>query len=397
MLVHLTRAKLLRLAAPAAEPCLSIYLPVGEEGGRLAATRLRQLLRHLQDHLPAQGLGSATSARLVDAVWALADDLEHQANDHAPLVYLARPDHVVVERLPDPVPELAVLGTRLHLKPLLPLVTRSPTYALLALSKGEIRLFHGVGASLTPLALPGAPAGLDAFLQNTEFAPQRQLHPGIPGQGGARGAIFHGQGDAADHLKPQLQHYCRQIDRALHEVLPDPGEPLVLCGVDYLLAIYRAISRHPTILDATIVGSPERLAPAELGTRAWAIVRPSTEQAQRAAVARYATVAASAPAHVCTALRQLLPAAAAGQVETAFVAIDREQWGHYDEATGHVLLHETQQALDEDLLNSVALETLRHGGSAYVLPAEALPGGGLCAATLRAARPVAGTASARHR
>jgi len=39
----------------------------------------------------------------------------------------------------------------------------------------------------------------------------------------------------------------------------------------------------------------------------------------------------------------------------------------------------------EDLLNEVAVQTILHGGMVYALPSGAMPGGGLCAAVLRAA------------
>lgn len=391
MVTHLTQAQLLHLAEPTCEPCLSVYLPVDELGGRSAAKRLRQHLRELEGQLHARGLTSAASDLMLRAVLELADELEHHANDHTPLVALARPNQLLVVRPPYAVPELIIWGAHLHLKPLLPLVTQLTTYALLVLGKASVRLYRGSGVSLEPLALPGAPAGLEGLLQDTTFEPQRQLHPGVPGRGGERGAVYHGQGDAADHLKPQLQRYCQQVDRVVREVIPDLSTPLVLCGVSYLLAIYRAVSHYPAIIDDAIIGSPERLHPAELGARASALMRLYAGEGQRVALERLAATGAGGTVHSCTGVRQLLPAAARGLVETAFVAIDQEQWGCYDQQTGHILLHTERQPADEDLLNLIALEAIGHGGSAYAVPAHTVPGGGSCAALLRrAARTVGG-------
>jgi hypothetical protein len=394
MLTHLTRAQLLRLAEPSSEPCLSVYLPVDELGGRSAAKRLRQNLHELEGHLGARNLTSAASDQMVSAVLAEADELEHHTNDRSPLVVLAQADRLVAERLPYAVPERFIWGRQLHLKPLLPLVTQPTTYVLLALGKAHVQLYRGSGVSLEPLALPGAPAGLEGLLQDTTFEPQHQLHSGVPGRGGERGAIFHGQGDAADHLKPQLLRYCQQVDRAVREAIADQSEPLVLCGVGYLLAIYRTVSHYPTLIAEAIVGSPEHLSPAELGERASALMGPYAEQRQRAALERLTAPGARSTAPTCTGVRQLLPAAAAGLVDTAFVAIDQEQWGGYDQQTGHILLHAERQPGDEDLLNLIVIETLRHSGSAYAVPADALPGGGLCVALLRHAAPTAAAASA---
>lgn len=381
MLEQLTRATFLHLSEPAGPGWLSIALPVGEAGGHAAATRLRQLRPALTAHLQAQGLAPAALAALLRPVEDLVEDLEHRANDHAPRVLLTSPGCTITCWVDGPIPEVVVFSPRPHLKPLLPLMTAP--YYLLTLGKAGVQLFAGLGTTLERVALPGAPANLAALLQYDEFEAQHQLHPGVPGRGGERGPIFHGQGDAADQLKPQLRRYCQQIDRALRQALPEAREALILCGVSYLLDIYRAVSRYPTISAAAIVGSPERMTTAELASRAWAIVRPDAAAAQRAARERYDALAARGDARICTSIRLILPAAVAGQVETAFVALDQEQWGRYDPRGGSIVLHTTQLPGDEDLLNTVALQTIRHGGAAFVTPTGELPDGVTCAAVLR--------------
>lgn len=383
MLSHLTRDEFLRLAEPSEERALSIYLPVGEPGGRAAARRLRQILPDLHEQLQAQGVPPETTDRLLSPVRELVGDLEHRVNDHAARALFARPAWSATYRLPEPVRELVIFSRQLHLKPLIPLLTDSAAYHLLAVGKGGVRLFQGLGPTLEPLALAGAPASLPDLLKYDEFAPQRQLHAGIPGTGGERGPIFHGQGDAADELKPQLIRYCQEIDRALLGASREPRLPLVLCGTDYLLAIYRAVSRHPAIHEAAIVGSPDRIPPAELAARAWAIVRPAAEQVRAAALARCYALAGSDRHRTADAIRTILSAAVAGQVDTVFVAGDQEQWGRYDAASGQIKQHAQQRREDIDLLNLAVVETIRHGGSAHMVPSSALPGHDHCAAILR--------------
>ncbi len=390
MLEYLTRDMFLRLAEPAPEGCLSIYLPVGEAGGRAAANRLRQVLRVFEQQLDAQGVAPAMVAGQLRAARGLVEDLAHQINDHAARVLLAWPDRSVGYRLAGPVPELLVFGRWPHLKPLAPLVTERGRYYVLSLGKASVQLFAGKGAALEPLDLPGAPSGLDEALQYDEFERQYQMHPGVPGRGGERGPVFHGHGGVSDELKSQIQRYCQQIDRALLRALPESRDPLVLCGADYVLAIYRAVSRYPTIASAAIVGSPARLTPAELGARAWEIVRPDTTEERRAARERYEALAARNNHRVAAKLSLILPAAAAGQVDTLFVALDREQWGRYDPASGELLLHETQQFGDDDLLNLAAVLAMQCSGTVYAAPAGEAPGEEGCAAILRPGAAPAG-------
>lgn len=391
MLEYLTREMFLDLATPAAEGCLSIYLPVGDAGGRAAANRLRQILRGFEEQLEARSVAPATVANQLRAAWDLVEELAHQINNHAACVLLAWPDRAVTYRVPGPVPELVVLGQWPHLKPLMPLVTNHATYYVLSLGKAGVQLFAGKGATLEPRELPGAPSGLDELLQYDEFEPQRQLHPGVPGAGGERGPVFHGQGGAADELKSQLQRYCQQVDRALLRALPETRAPLVLCGTAYVLAIYRAVSRYPAISAEAIVGSPARLTPAELGARAWEIARPNPTEERRAARERYEALAARNNHRIAATLSLVLPAAAAGQVDTLFVALDREQWGRYDPLTGAMTLHETQEVGDDDLLNVAAVLSMQYSGTVHAAPASEAPGDEGCAAILRPGFPPAGT------
>ncbi|MCS6883271.1 MAG: hypothetical protein RMK84_19535 [Oscillochloridaceae bacterium] len=383
MLEYLTRDMFLDLARPAAEGCLSIYLPVGDAGGRAAASRLRQILRGFEEHLDARSGAPAMVANHLRAARELVEELARQTNNHAACVLFAWPDRSVTYRVPGPVPELVVLGQWPHLKPLAPLVTDRAAYYVLSLGKAGVQLFAGNGAALEPRELPGAPSGLDELLQYDDFEPQRQLHPGVPGAGGERGPVFHGHGDAADELKSQIQRYCQQIDRALLRTVPETRTPLVLCGTAYVLAIYRAVSRYPAICDNAIVGSPARLTLTELGARAWEIVRPDPTEERRAARERYEALAARNNHRVAATLRLVLPAAVAGQVDTLLVALDREQWGRYDPQTGEMAFHAKQEIGDDDLLNLAAVLSMQCGATVHAAPAGEVPGDEGCAAILR--------------
>ncbi|MCX7789143.1 MAG: hypothetical protein N2378_00750 [Chloroflexaceae bacterium] len=391
MLEYLTREMFLDLATPAAEGCLSIYLPVGEAGGRAAANRLRQILRGFEEQLDVRGVAPATVANQLRAAWDLVEDLAQRINNHAACVLLAWPERAITYRVPGPVPELVVLGQWPHLKPLAPLVTDRATYYVLSLGKAGVQLFAGKGATLEPRELPGAPSGLDELLQYDEFEAQHQLHPGVPGVGGERGPVYHGHGGAADELKSQIQRYCQQIDRALLRALPETRAPLVLCGTAYVLAIYRAVSRYPAISAEAIVGSPARMTPAELGARAWEIARPDPTEERRAARERYEALAARNNHRVAATLSLVLPAAAAGQVDTLFVALDREQWGRYDPLTGTMARHERQEIGDDDLLNLAIVLSMQSGGTVHAAPASEVPGEEGCAAILRPGAPPADT------
>lgn len=77
-------------------------------------------------------------------------------------------------------------------------------------------------------------------------------------------------------------------------------------------------------------------------------------------------------------------AAANGRVEMACVASDQSEPGVCQPEEMKVEFVEADAAAcAHDLLDTIAYETIQHGGEAFVLPAEKIPGPGNVAATVR--------------
>jgi hypothetical protein len=179
-----------------------------------------------------------------------------------------------------------------------------------------------------------------------------------------------------DDVKDDLLRYFQQVDRGLHDVLRTERDPLVLASVEYLWPIYRQANTYPHLLEQGIAGSPDRLTDPELHARAWALVQPHFQQAQRKAAALYDQLAGTG--RTAKDLAEVVRAASEGRIEVLFVAWGQERWGTFTASTG-VTVHEEAEPGDEDLLNLAAVHTLRHDGTVYVVPPEEVPGGGLLA------------------
>ncbi|MFQ5459825.1 MAG: hypothetical protein ACE5EL_03435, partial [Anaerolineae bacterium] len=61
-------------------------------------------------------------------------------------------------------------------------------------------------------------------------------------------------------------------------------------GVEYLLPLYRDASSYPNILPGGVLGNPDELSAADLHKRAWEIVGPHFEGAQRRAASQLAAL-----------------------------------------------------------------------------------------------------------
>jgi len=319
--------------------------------------------------------GARLSANRRSGFW------EHQRDG---LAVFAAAELFRVYRLPLAFEELVVVDERFHVIPLLPPLSGDGQFYLLALSLTGVQLLHGThySYSLSPVTLHALPTSLQDALKYDEFAKQPQFHPGIPGRGGERGPIFHGQGDRDEVIKEEILRYFQQVDHGVRAALRDERAPLILTGVAYLLAIYRQANTYPELLEEDIPGNPDDLRPEELHTQACAIVAPRFERNRVEATARYQQLIGAQPALASSYLRAILPAAHAGRIAILFVATGQRRWGTFDPPTGVLTLHDSAQPRDSELLDFAAIQTILHGG-VYVVVPEQLPDAAPLAAIFR--------------
>ena len=373
---RLTHDELRGLIAQPARACVSIFLPVERAALALRQNpvRLEHLLQQAENGLAARGLDQAAARQLLAPAYQLVGDQsfwEHQSDGLA--IFMAA-DLFRLYRLPLAFEELVVVDEHMHVTPLLPMLSGDGQFFVLALSLEQVRLFQGTRYGIRQVALPAMPASLRESLAYDEFAKQTQFHSGIPGRGGERGAIFHGQG-ARDGtiVKEEILRYFQEIDHGMHGVLRDERAPLVLAGLAYLLPIYRAANTYAHLVDAGISGNPDELSPEELRARGWPIVEPRFTQALQSAADRYRQLAETRPALASSYLRAIVPAAAEGRVDTLFVAAGQRRWGSYDPGSGALVLHEAAEPRDSELIDAAATQAILHGGSVYSVAPEQMP------------------------
>ena len=205
-----------------------------------------------------------------------------------------------------------------------------------------------------------------------------------PGGKGERPAIFHGHGVAsADDPKDYILRYFHRVDEGLRDLLRDEQAPLVLAGVDYLHPIYKEANSYPYLLDEGITGNPEELRAEELHEQAWAIVQPLFLAAHKKAAAQYRQLAGAGSEQASNDLKEVVPAAYHGRVETLFVAVGPQRWGTFDLDTSEVYLHQEAEPSDEDLLDLAAVQTLSNSGTVYAVEPEKVPDEAPLAAVFR--------------
>lgn len=375
--------QLRELAGHEGGPCVSVFLPahrVTPDSGQ-DSIRLRNLLDEAERQMVAGGLRVPVAREVLRPGRDLCGPGWFWSYQSDGLAVFLAPGWSRVLRLPEEFAELVVVAGRFHVKPLLPLLAGGHRFYVLALSQHEVRLLEGTPHGVQEAELADVPGSLRETLKYDDLEKELGLH--IAGRGGPGApAVFHGHGTGGEVDKVLLERFLRQVDDGLQQVLKAETAPLVLAGVGYEQAMFRQLTRYPHVLGEGIDGNPERLRPAELHARAWAIVEPVFARARQQAAQRYQD-AAGRGRGAASDVAQVVRAALRGQVDTLFVAAGEQRWGTADPHTLQVAIHDRPQPGDEDLLNRAAVQALLTAGTVYAVPIQQVPGPGPAAAVLR--------------
>lgn len=387
---HFDKAELERLAGDQEGLCVSLFLPIHTVAGhetQADALRLRKLIDQAERALATRAMTPAAIEQLLAPVATLAEpNREFWGAQRKGLAIFVAQDHLLVYRLPLPLPELVTVDRRFCLLPLLPLIDGEDHFYLLALSQNAIRFFQGTRYQVEEVELTDTPTSLADALRYDEAERSLQLHSATNGAAyGRRPAIFHGQGVPGDEkiVHNNLLRFFHMVEREVTARLTRERAPLVLAGVEADQGLYRQVNHYPYLMDHGIAGNPDRLAKEALHAAAWAIVASYFQAAQERAYTRYAQLAGRADGHTVTDIKNVVLAAVYHQVETLFVLPSPPIWGKYVPEGHQVVVHKAAEAEDEELVNLAVVHTLHNHGAAYLVKQNELPDVTALAAILR--------------
>ncbi len=374
---------LMELAETSGEQHLvSMYMPTynGAEFQQ-NAIRYKNLAGTAERKLIGAGMKSAAARQLIASATELLDERNEWKEQGPSLAIFIGPNGVRVLRLPTRCDEICTVGSNFHLIPLLGWINNDAPYFVLAVSQNDVRLFFGRRGGIEEVEVPGLPTSRQEALGLDEPEPSRQQHSAARGTPGKQGLVFHGQGGAPDESKQEILAFCREIDRALADVLRLRSEPLIFAGVDYLFPIYQEANSYAHLLPTPVAGNPELWSPRDIQERAWPLVESMIQRRRDAALDKFGN---------SISLRQALDraedvvvAAHAGAIDTLLIDLDAQVTGSFEPERLAVEVDEPPRDDGEDLVNLAATLVLRTSGTVEPLDAKLLPGGGAMAAVLR--------------
>jgi hypothetical protein len=200
-----------------------------------------------------------------------------------------------------------------------------------------------------------------------------------PGAGSSKGVMFSTSTDKEDKDE-YLAHFYKQVDRGLNEMLRGKTAPVVPVGVEYELALYRALSTYPHLAEEGVQGAPNSLKAGEMHARALDAMSRQYGKKVDDALAEYNHKVGGGASN---RLKDIIPAAHDGRVLTLLVSDSLETTGSFDETTYTVKGRETGTSEDEDLVNDAVVQTILHAGQVFVVPNSKMPNGAPLSAIFR--------------
>jgi hypothetical protein len=379
----LTNADMQMLESPG-EPGerVSLFMPTHRFGGEAQTDpmRFRNLLTGVESALGQRGMRRPEIEAFLAPAWALHQDTmawKHMSDGLA--VYL-RPGWLKVFRVPVSLPEVATIGDRFVVGPLLRLLSGDEHFLLLALSQRRVRLLEGSRDRVEELELGEVPTSL---LEVSEPGEPRSHTMARPLSGAGRGgpAVFYGHGarEASDR-KDEVQRFLHQVGEGVRDYLGNQNSPMVLVGLTEVLAMYREVNGYPHVVTDMVEQNPDDLTAEELHDATWPIIARRLQDRANEALAQMADLEGTGRAS--TNPEVIRDAAAQGRVATLFLPAHTRCWDQPSTGSPHVVQLGTDDTFARcELLDQAAVDTLTRGGLVYTLPK--LPGNGDVAAVFR--------------
>lgn len=330
--------------ASAAPPCITIVLPHAET--RDAHIELKKALTKIHAELEAL-IPKHEIAPLLAPLESAAGELIDSSKEPAGFIFLRSPNLCESFRATSAIGEsLAVVSDSFQLRPLLTLASQRIEFYVLALSLNHTRIMKCTGTRFEYVRFPK-----DAGTEAANFVPGST-------QAEIRAEPVHDR----DHPDDELGHYFREVDRDINSLLKDGHPPLVVVGVEHELARFLRVTTYPACVKPGIHALPERSGDRDIYQQALALVRSVTTGETHHALENFDKKVGTG--HASLDQHQITEAASEGRVE-------------------HLFLRENSALSDPGSLNTVAVQTLLHGGDVRVLSALNMPGDVPVCATLR--------------
>jgi hypothetical protein len=323
---QVTISEVKRLIATRADPAISIYM--NREPGRPTSDRdrLRELLRRT-----AELLGTGLPRHRIDALLApIVEQSRLGWGDAKSVALLRSPGVTATFELPIAAPDLAVVASAFHTKPLVRVLDGAERFVVLAVGEGKASAYEGDADRLRPM--------------NVEFP----VHTG----------------PASESLR-----WYRAVDERLYTELWDRG-----AGRGDHRAAFADVSRCGYVLDLGVECDLGQVHLTDLHAPAREIVAAHRRHVEAEAVAQYLSASRTAGG-TTDDVAAVARAAARGRVRVLLHQRGSHVWGRVDPLTGACRISAARRPVagDGDVIDDLCQLALQSGADVVEVAPEYMP------------------------
>ena len=353
----------LKVLAAVDGPCLTAVVPLTDPHIEI---HVKNAIRGLQKKLAEQATDRKTVSSLLEPVFDLALTAKTEGIWAHALILFRSPGLFQYYLLHGQFKEAQTVDNRFHVRPLLRTLAHETRFHLLGLSQRHVRLLHCTQHRAQPAPTRAFPTNLHAWLNNRQpdhvLANRSSAGPSV----GAMKGVVSSTSTDREREDEYLRHFFKEVDKGVTAHLHHETGPLLLAGVEHEIAIYRRVNSYKPTLEKVIIGSPDGMPDRTLHERAMEVVTNTfSEPLQRVMTTIRECVGTPRSS---TDPRTIVQAAFEGRVLDLVIAANAEYFGVWNEET-----YSVEAGRREELLNAAALQTIRHGGQAFVLDERDMP------------------------
>ena len=382
-----TRSDLNMLMDATPSPGVSFYMPTHVRGAetRQDPIRLKNLITEAHQSLASTGLKPMELDAILDPATALLADNDFWQHQDIGLALFLGGGQTHSYKVPIAFEPKVAVGPAFHLTPLLPLLAADGAFHVLTITGQSVRLFEASRFSMVEEDTVDLPGSIDDVSGQSDYEDPLQASPiGRPHTGTIDITKSHVSGDSPeDWRKANTVEFVHRIAVALERHLATHRRPVVLIADAEIQGHFRKLSDLGSLLAGVVETNPEALDVNSLHAAAYDVVRPIFDEDRGRAIDRLAALLGSGDAHATLDAGEIVTAAHFGRIEMLMLAEGAELWGQFDAATGKVTMGGEASAAEQDLLDGVAAQVMRHGGAITMLSLDEMPNAAPAAAVLR--------------
>lgn len=350
--------------------CVSIFIPTHRSGEETLkgqdSLNFKNQLKEVRQKLLDKGMTINEVEKFLKPMSELVSDTDFWRHQQDGLAVLLSDTKFEKYTLPVKFTELNYLSSEFYLLPLLPLFNGNGLFHLLSLKKDEIKFYEGSKYAITEIDISDSvPARLEDRV-GYDFE-QRQMQNRTQ-QGGS----FHGHGEVETREKDELLLFFRAIDKGVMSRLHGFQEPpLLVCCLDYFFSIYKEANTHKNMFPRHISCNPADLDLTLLHQKAIKSLQPYFNQSLQQKKDLF--LQALNRGRASSGIKEIVPAAVRGQVDSLFVKKNSDLFGIFDPSTGEVNIRENHDEPSVSLMNLAAKKVFEQNGEVYLMDIFDMP------------------------